>query len=199
MITDTLVIPNGDTRIVAASPSTNYRTEDLGISSDSGGTRTVAQFILPTSVNADAISSAELHLYPKTIVGLVTDIVLKTELLSGALDYRYVSWNNYGIALPWTTPGGDVISGTQTVPSAVPHNVSDRVIIDCTNAILYAYNVSKILTVHMLVSTETANANVVYYSVETANNGPRLVIKERQPNTATRVGKSTQMSSMPSM
>ena len=198
MITEAAISTNTDTTIVAASPTTNYRTSDLTLSSSSGGSRIVAQFVLPTTVNPDAIVSAELVLFPKTIVGLNTTPTIQTSLLTGSLDYRYVTWNDYANASPWTTAGGDLISGTETVTESIQHSVSGRIRLNCLNSILYAYVNSKVYTINMLVSTASANANIIYYSYETVGNGPYLIVRERQPHTAERLGRSAGMPSIPS-
>jgi hypothetical protein len=200
LIIENTVVATTDTYISSASPSTNYRTGDLSISTVSTTNKAVAQFSVPSSIDPSTIVSAHILLNVKTLSGSNVNYSISSALLAGSIDYRFISWTNYASGLLWTTAGGDILSNDSiTTTTNLAHTVNSRVIVDCTNAILYTYRVAASYTPSIALWTSASNVNTVYYSFETADNGPVLVITQKQPHTGDRMGRNTSVISVPSV
>jgi hypothetical protein len=200
LIIESSVSNSADTYISSANPTVSYRTSDLSLSTISTTNKIVTQFVLPSTIDPDTIISASISINPKTLSGSNTNYSIKTALLSGSLDYRFVTWNNYASVTPWTTPGGDISSDDSISTSpALTHSVGSRVKIDCTRTILYVYSIAKIYTQQFLIWTEESNVNTTYYSLETAGNAPVLLITQKEPHTGDRMGRNTSIISVPSI
>lgn len=199
MINESSVVGTPDTKISQADPSTNYRTSDLTIKGTTTNDKIVVQFLLPAGIDPASIISARISLNPKTINGVVSNPTIEAAVASGSIDYRYVSWNSSNNGVAWTNPGGDVYPDTQSATSSIQHTVNERLNVDFTKAIVYAYDVLKTATVNALIWTTTNNVDITYYSFETSGNGPVLLITYRETNTSDRVGLSTSVISVPSI
>jgi len=199
LIKESSVVGTLDTKISQAAPTTNYRTSDLTIKGTATNDKIVVQFSLPTGLDPASIMSARTSLNPKTITGIVLNPTLQSALIDGTLDYRDVTWDSPNNGVAWTNPGGDVYPNTQSTTSAIQHTVNERLYVDCTKAIVYAYDTLKTATVNVLIWTTTNNVDITYYSFETSSNGPVLLITYREANTSDRVGLSTSVISVPSI
>lgn len=198
MITERSLNSISDTYISSANPTVNYRSVDLSISTVSTTNKIACNFILPSTVDEYTFSSARISLYPKTLSGGNTNYSIKSALLAGSIDYRYITWNSSNNGVSWSIPGGDLLSDV-TTSVATQHSTTSRLEVDCTVPILHAYKTSKILNVNLVLWTEESNVNTVYFSVETAGNGPILIITEKEPHTGDRMGRNTSIISVPSI
>ena len=189
-----------DTKIVSTDPSTNFRNDDLRLVGDPLDlNRICVNFSVPTALDPQSIVSATVNLIVKTITGAGINPTISSALISqNTVDYRYVSWNNYNNGFAWTTAGGDIES-TTIKTAAVQHSSTETTVrIDATDAVLYAIANAK-STMNMLIYTTTSNANIVYYSRETLDKGPKLEVILRDVTTADGIGKSGSIPSIPSI
>jgi len=197
-----LNIVNGslnDTKIVQTDPSTNFRNDDLRLVGDPADlNRICVNFAIPTGLDYQSIVKATVNLIVKTITGSNTNPTISSAYIAqNAVDYRYISWNNYSNGIAWTVAGGDIDSNTISQSSVLHSAVETTVAIDVTGSVIYAVTNGK-ANFNVLIYTTSANTNITYYSRETVGKLPQLEILYRDSSTADAAGRSSKIPSVPS-
>lgn len=191
-----------DTRIEESTPTTNYRSSDLGIY---GGPGFVRSFVLNASTSSfysfaeyDQIESFKLYLTPKTKTGIQNSIVIKCAPVTAGLDARFITWNNRTAADTWSTAGAlnDIdLAGLTT--QTVTHSLGEPAELDVTTPVRAALMGGK-SAVDLILWTEDTGEGFTYYSMEEATVSRRPIIRViyKGPQFSERIG-SASMPSMP--
>lgn len=196
------IIPANDTRIEAASPTTNYRNSDLALGF---GINILIQIPRTTFLSSSYFESAnlesvKLRLMPKSTFGDPGDTfdVYTYAINNVVFDLRNATWNTYNGTNSWTTPGGlDNKDSSSESRVSKTHYVGTAIELDITEPI--KSNLDKGNNVQLIL-TGVGSDTWFYHDVGAASESdrPLLTVNYKSYQDSWRLG-STSAPSMPNL
>jgi hypothetical protein len=196
------LLPTNDTRVEQSNPTTNFRTQDLGLSGSIGSNvNSILSFGnhdtgLKRFLSEDQLESAVLTLACKSPGGNPV-FGIKAGAYQNSYDARFANWNSPDGSGSWSSGGSGSVGVDIDINDALPHTAEGFVNINVYNATKAAL---KGFTAFYLVLFSSDADAATYYSLESADASKRpvLTLSFRDGTSKERLGHAT-MPTIPSL
>jgi hypothetical protein len=197
------LLPTNDTRVEQSNPTTNFRTQDLGLSGSIGSNvNSILSFGnhdvgLKKFSSENQLESAVLTLTCKSPGGNPVFGIKAGSYDKSSYDARYANWNSPDESESWISGGAGSVDDDIDINDALPHTAEGSVNINVYNAAKAAL---KDFTAFYLVLFSSDADAATYYSLESAiaSKRPVLTLSFRDGTSKERLGHAT-MPTIPSL